>query len=144
MECQEAKLKVQALIDNELPEQEIDRVIDHVQSCYRCREDYISLLKLQRKLKGLQYPEPPKEWFEKLQQKRARRFSSAFGLILFIGSYLVLLGYALYSMFSDSDEGLFIKIVIAGIIIGVLFLLGVTISDRVRESKTDKYKEVMK
>ncbi|MBN1685007.1 MAG: zf-HC2 domain-containing protein [Spirochaetales bacterium] len=144
MECRDAKLKVQALIDNELPQEEIDEVVDHIQSCYRCREDYVSLLKLQRKMKGLQYPEPPKEWFEELQKKRGRRLSSSLGLVLFLGSYLLLLGYALYSLFSDSGAGLFIKIVVGGIIAGMLFLLGVTIADRVRESKTDKYKEVMK
>ena len=144
MECQDAKLRVQALIDNELPEEEIDSVVDHLQSCYRCREEYLALLKLQRKMKGVHYPEPPKEWFEQLSKRRARAFSSTFGLILFIGSYLVLLGYALYSLFIDSTAGLFIKIVIGAIIAGILFLSGVTISDRVQESKTDKYKEVMK
>ena len=144
MECKDAKLKVQALIDNELPEGEIDAVIDHVQSCYRCREDYVSLLKLQRKMKGLQYPEPPTEWFEELQNKRGHRFGSFFGLSLFIGFNLVLIGYALYSLFTDSGEGLFIKVVIGGIVLGVLSLLGRTVADRRRESKSDKYKEVMK
>ncbi len=144
MECKDAKLKAQALIDNELPEEEIDAVVDHMQSCYRCREEYISLLKLQRRMKGLQYPEPPKEWFEQLQKKRGRRFASFLGLALFIGSYLVLIGYALYSLFTDSGEAIFMKIAVGGIVLGVLFLLGMTISDRMRESKTDKYKEVMK
>jgi len=144
MECKDAKLKVQALIDNELPEEEIDLVVDHMQSCYRCREDYVSLLKLQRKMKGLQYPEPSKQWFEELAKKRGRKLTSAFGLALFIGSYIVLLGYALFSLFTDSGEGLFIKIVIGSIVLGALALLGVAISDRLRESKTDKYKEVMK
>ena len=144
MECQDAKLKVQALIDNELPENDIDGVVDHIQSCYRCRDDYISLLKLQRKMKGLRHPEPPKEWFEGLKQKPGRKFSSFLGQVLFIGSYIILIAYALYTLFTDSGEGLFIKLVIGGIVLGVLFLLGVTIADRVRESKTDKYKEVIK
>jgi predicted anti-sigma-YlaC factor YlaD len=144
MECQDAKFKVQALIDNELPESEIDQVVDHIQSCYRCRGDYISLLKLQRKMKGLQHPEPPKEWFEGLKKKPARKFSSFLGQVLFIGSYIILIAYALYTLFTVSGEGLFIKLVIGGIVLGVLFLLGVTVADRVRESKTDKYKEVMK
>ena len=144
MECQDAKLKVQALVDSELPEDEIDTVVDHVQSCYRCRDDYISLLKLQRKMKGLHYPEPPKEWFEGLKKKAGRKVTSAFGQALFIGSYIVLFAYALYTLFTDSGEGLFIKLVIGGIVLGMLSLLGVTIADRVRESKTDKYKEVMK
>ncbi len=144
MECQDAKLKVQALVDNELPEEEIDRVVDHVQSCYRCRDDYISLLKLQRKMKGLQFPEPPKEWFEDLKKKPIRRATSIFGQILFFGSYILLFAYALFTLFTDSGEGLFIKLVIGGIVLGMLSLLGVTIADRVRESKTDKYKGVMK
>ena len=144
MECTDAKLKVQALVDNELPENEIDQVVDHVQSCYNCRDDYVELLKLQRKMKGLNHPEPPKEWFENLSRKRGRRFSSGIGQILFIGSYVLLLAFALFSLFTDSDEGLFIKVIIGGIVLGILFILGVTIADRVRESKTDKYKGVVK
>jgi hypothetical protein len=144
MDCQDAKLKVQALVDSELPEEEIDPVVDHVQSCYQCRDDYIALLKLQRKMKGLNYPEPPKEWFEGLKKKTGRRVTSIFGQVLFIGSYIVLFAYSLYTLFTDSGEGLFIKLVIGGIVLGMLSLLGVTIADRVRESKTDKYKEVMK
>lgn len=144
MECQDAKLKVQALADNELREEDIGDVMDHIQSCYRCRDDYVGLLKLQRKMKGLSHPEPPPEWFEGLQKKVGRRFSSFLGQVLFIGSYVVLLAYALYTLFTDTGEGLFIKLVVGGIVLGVLFVLGVTIADRARESKTDKYKGVMK
>jgi predicted anti-sigma-YlaC factor YlaD len=144
MDCTDAKLKVQALVDNELSEIEIDQVMDHVQSCYRCRGEYTELLKLQKKMKGLAYPEPPKEWFETLGKKPARKASSLLGQILFIGSYVLLFGYALYSLFTDSGEGLFIKLVFGGIVLGILFLLGVTVADRVRESKTDRYKGVMK
>ena len=144
MECQDAKLQVQALVDNELGEDDIGDVVDHIQSCYRCRDDYVALLKLRRKMKGLSYAQPPKEWFEELQKKAAHRISSFLGQALFIGSYVVLLAYALYAIFTDSGEGLFIKLVVGGIVLGVLFVLGVTISDRVRESKTDKYKGVMK
>ena len=144
MECDDAKLRVQALVDNELDEQEISDVIDHVQSCYRCRDDYVELLKLQRKMKGIRHPEPPPEWFDGLQKRVGRRLTSLLGQVLFIGSYIVLIAYAIFAAFSDKSEGLFIKMVIGAIVAGVLFLLGVTIADRVRESKTDKYKGVMK
>ena len=144
MECNEATLKVQALVDNELPESEISVVVDHVQSCYRCRDEYIQLLKLQRKMKGLKYPEPGEEWFETLQKKPVRKFTSNFGQIVFIGSYFLLFAYAIFELFTDSSEGIFIKLVVGGIILGVVVLLGVTIADRTRESKTDRYREVMK
>ena len=144
MNCEDAKLKVQALIDNELPDEDISPVVDHIQSCYRCRDEYIDYLKLQRKLKGLVGEEPGQEWFEKLQKRIGRRISSSAGQILFIGSYVALIGYAVYSIFADKDAGLFIKLAVGGILVGVLALLGVTISDRARESKDDKYKGVMK
>ena len=144
MECSDAKLKVQALVDNELVEKEIPDVINHIQSCYNCRDEYVELLKLQKKMSGFAQPEPPQEWFEKLRKNILRRISTYFGQFLFILSYIALIGFALYTLFSDGNEGLFIKIVIGGIVAGALILLGISVADRVRESKTDRYKGVIK
>ena len=144
MKCDEAKLKVQALADGELSEPEIDTVMDHVQSCYQCRAEYVSLLRLQRKLRGLASEEPPAEWFEKLEKRVGRRVGSSVGQFLFIVSYLSLIGYAVYSLYADRSAGLFIKIAIGGILLGALVLLTVTISDRFRESRDDRYRGVMR
>ncbi len=144
MNCEQIKLQVQALTDNELDEKEIPRVIRHLESCYRCRNDYIELLALQKQMKVLSVPEPTKEWFEDLSKNIFRGFSSLFGKLLFFGSYILLLGYALFTFFSDSEGDLFVRILVGGIVLGFIVLLGVTIGDRVRESRTDKYKGVMK
>ena len=144
MICDDAKLKAQALVDNELAETEIPEVMEHVQSCYACREEYIQLLRLQRKMKGLRYPEPPQEWFERLNKRVGRKISSSIGQILFLSSYLALIAYALYSLFAGNEADLFIKIVIGGILAGIVIVLGVTIGDRAKEYKDDKYKGVMK
>ena len=144
MACEDMKLKIQALIDNELDEKEIPEVLDHISSCYQCRDEYIAFLKLQKKMKGEHVPEPPKEWFEQLAGKRLRKTGSVFGKVLFFGSYIVLLGYGLSQLFQAPDEGLFIKLLIAAIFGGLLILFGITVRDRIQESKTDKYKGVMK
>ena len=144
MTCDEAKLQVQALADGELSESVIPEVMDHVQSCYSCRADYVELLKLQKKMSGLVYEVPPKEWFEKLERRIGRKIGSGIGQILFFGSYLLLIAYAVFSLFADSGVGMFIKIAVAGILLGVLSLLGFAISDRIHESKDDKYKGVVK
>ena len=52
-ECDEMKLKVQALADNELEEVQIPGVVGHIESCYRCREEYIQFLTLQKKMSGI-------------------------------------------------------------------------------------------
>jgi predicted anti-sigma-YlaC factor YlaD len=144
MTCEQAKLQIQALLDNEIEEHQITPLISHLESCYTCRNDYITFLKLQRKLAGIKIPEPPKEWFEQLPNKVLRRRSRIFGKVLFFGSYALLLGYALYSLLRDRNVQSIIKIGIAGIAVGFLVLLGITIADRVRESKNDRYKGVMK
>jgi hypothetical protein len=64
--------------------------------------------------------------------------------VLFFGSYAFLLGYALYTILSDRNTEVIIRLGIAGIAVGFLVLLGITIADRVRESKYDRYKGVMK
>lgn len=142
--CEQAKLQIQALLDNEIEQQQIAPLISHLESCYACRNEYISFLKLQRKLAGIGMPEPPKEWFEKLPNKVLRRTSRIFGKVLFFGSYALLLGYAVYSLLSDRNTENIVKIGVAGIAVGFLVLLGITVADRVRESKDDRYKGVMK
>ena len=144
MNCNEAKLKVQALIDTEIDEPEIAPLISHLESCYACRNEYIALFKLQKRFKEYGLPEPGKEWFETLSKRFTRRGTGLMGRIFFFGSYALLLGYALYSLFLSKDTDLVLKIGIGGIVLGFLVLLGITIADRIVESKGDRYKGVLK
>ena len=142
--CEQAKLQIQALLDNEIEENQVGPLISHLESCYTCRNEYISFLRLQRKLAGIGVPEPPKEWFERLPNKVLRRTGRVFGKALFFGSYALLLGYALYNLLSDRNTAGIIRIAAAGIALGFAVLLGITIADRVRESKDDRYRGVVK
>lgn len=139
MDCQTAQLKLQALIDKELDEREIADVVNHMESCYGCRGEYIEFLKLQKKLEGAAYPEPPKEWFESLEKSRPRRSFLRLGWFLLIGSYLALLGWALVQFFQSPGEEIFPKLMVGGMIGGGVLLLVITILDRRRESRTDRY-----
>jgi predicted anti-sigma-YlaC factor YlaD len=142
--CEQAKLQIQALLDNEIEDNQVAPLISHLESCYTCRNEYITFLKLQRKLAGIGIPEPPKEWFERLPTKILRRTSRIIGKVLFFGSYALLLGYALYSLLGDRNTEGIVKIAVSGIILGFIVLLGITIADRVRENRDDRYKGVMK
>ena len=144
MNCEEAKLKVQALTDNELSEDEIESTLQHIESCYKCRNLYKELITLKKSIKGMSIPEPSREWFEDLEKKATRRTIAGFGKGLFILSYILLFLYAVYSVFIEKETHLMVKISIIGILLGIVILLGITIADRIREAKTDRYKEVMK
>jgi hypothetical protein len=118
--------------------------MDHIESCYKCREEYISLLKLRKKLNGFKDAAPEGEWYESLNRKGGRRFAGRLGFIIFAASYIMLAGYALFSLFTDSGEALFVKIVVAAVAVSVILLFTTALSDRIREGKTDKYRDVLK
>ena len=144
MNCDEARMKLNAMLDNEIEEGDVAPMISHLESCYKCRRAYVELLDLQKKMKGVPIPQPRKEWYDQLPNRILRRATGLAGRLFFIGSYVLLLGYSLYSFFTSQDSDLFVKLVVGGIVLGFFVLLVVSISDRMRESRTDRYKGVMR
>lgn len=144
MTSEETRLKIQALADNELPEQEIPELMEAIRGSYDLRAEYVELLRMKRRLGGATVPEPSAEWFERLAERPARRAMSRIGLTVLIGSYVVLLAYAVYSLFADASVSLLIRLGAGGAVLGALVVLAVAVADRVRESKSDKYREVTK
>lgn len=144
MNPEELKLKIQALVDNELDEREIPEIMKEIEGSYDMRREYIELLRLRKRLSGPSGEEPPPEWFERTARHASRRLFSWTGNSLFVGSYLLLLGYSIFSLLHGSQTGLLVKLSVAGITIGFVVLLIRAIADRIRESRTDKYKGVMK
>ncbi|MDC7127362.1 MAG: hypothetical protein PQJ46_17495 [Spirochaetales bacterium] len=144
MNCEDAKIKCQMLIDDELEEEEIAPLMNHIESCYNCRNEYIELLKLRKKLTGIKGSAQNEEWFNALEKRPGRRFFNRIAIVLFIGSWLLLAAYTLFTFFKSPDENLFVKIVVTASAVSVIIIFITTIIDRLRESKTDKYKDVMK
>lgn len=144
MQCDEAKLKIQALTDDELDIEEIPAVLKHLESCYPCRREYGELLALRKRLSEVPLPEPSEEWFETLERKPLYRLSRKAGLFIFLASYLALLGYAVSDLFLQSSTPTGLKITIAATGISAIILFSNAVYQRLKERKTDRYREVMK
>ena len=140
----EIRLKIQALADNELPEEEIEPTLDLIQGSYEYRREYAELLRLKRHLNAQPIPPVTEEWIERAERRISRRISRGTGTVLFVGSYLVLLGYAIFTMFRDPEVPLIVAVLVSTVVLGAGVLLGSAIADRVRERKTDKYREIIR
>lgn len=140
----EIRLKVQALADNELPEQEIGPVLEMIQGSYEYRAEYADLLRLKKRLAGCVVPEPGQDWVAHAERSVMRKLFRGAGTVFFVGSYLGLLAFGLASLFRDPGVPLFASLLVGAGILGLLVLLGSAIADRVRENKTDKYRGVMR
>ncbi len=140
----EIRLRVQALADNELPAEQIPAVLEQIENSYEFRQEYRELLILKRRLSGEQIPEPPDAWFDRTTKSVARRTRSMVARIVFLGSYVSLIAYAVISLLLDSSTPGLVRLAVAGIVIGFIGLFAVALSDRMRESKHDKYKGVIR
>ena len=58
--------------------------------------------------------------------------------------YCGLFGYALYTLIREPDVPIIVVVLIAGGVLGFVFLLGNAIADRVRESRNDRYREIIR
>lgn len=141
---EEIQLKIQALADNELPEGEIGLVLDAVQGSYEYREEYAELLRLKKRLSGVVAKDPGIDWVLAAERSISRKLFRGIGTVFFIGSYLALLGVAVVTLFQDSEVPIIVSILVGVGILGLIVLLGTAIVDRVRESRTDKYRGVIR
>ena len=141
---EEIQLRIQALADNELPEEEIAPVLEAIQGSYEYREQYADLLKLKRKLAGLAVKDPGPDWVMRAERRIGRRLFRGTGTLLFVFSYLALLGVGAVALFRDAEIPLYVAILVGIGLAGLLSLLAGAIADRVRERKTDKYRGVLR
>ena len=138
------RLKIQALVDNELPEDQIDDVLRAIRMSDEYTAEYADLLRLKQTVAEDAIRALPEEWLEKAEKKILRRIGRGFGQILFIGSYVALLGYSVFTMFRQPAIPVTVTILVSALLAGVVFLLGNAIADRVREGKDDKYRGIIR
>lgn len=144
LDANDIRIKIQALADNELPESEIGSVLEQIQGSHEYRKEYTDILRIKRQLAGEPIPQLSEEWIDRTERRIVRRLSKASGNVLFIGSYLALLGYAIFSLFRDSEVPIVVSILVGAGVVGFAVLLGNAILDRIRESREDRYKDVIR
>lgn len=140
----ERMLRVQSLVDNELPVEEIRPTLEMIRSDPSLQSEYVELLKLRRSLGPGPTTRVPDAWVEKAERSVSRTTGRGAGLVLLVGSYAVLLGYALFTLFSSPETPLIVAVLISASVLGFLFLLATAVRDRMRERKHDRYREVMR
>jgi hypothetical protein len=137
--------KVQALVDNEIPEEEIPEVMSSIEGDYRLRGEYVRLLQLKRQLAGLPKLALRKEWYEEFERRKSRKAP------MYIGSFFAVL-YAIWSLLFFGGEVLGIDLPrwlhIAGLFsltAGIVSFLINAIWQRGSETRSDRsYKDVMR
>lgn len=142
---QELIMRVQALVDNEIPGDEIDTIISEIENNHRLRDEYIRLLKLKRELSKLPKLELRKEWYEEFEKKprykRALILGTIFAVVYIITS-LIMGGYAMLDRGIPAWVRLTAVISMVGTVGSFLFH---TYTSRRKEMRDDRsYKDILR
>lgn len=136
-------LKIQALADNELSEEEIPEVLKQIEGSYEHRDFYINLLQLKHKTTP-HLPQPPETVYRNIRNRTTRSASNILGITLFLGSYLLLFAYFLFSVIVHPEIVLLVRIVVGIGAFGGFILLIISLIDRMKEKRNDKYKDIIR
>lgn len=93
---EELLFQIQALADNELPEEQIPEVLKQIEGNYELREEYAQLLQLNHRLSEVPFPTPKEVWFAPFETQKKHKIPMMLGLIFgFIGLGMLVLRWIL-------------------------------------------------
>jgi len=143
MACEEIGHTLMAYIDGELDGEEEKRMEEHLAECAECAEEVRAYQEVRNLAKGLRFREPPPEFWDEYPNGVFDRLGRGIGWILIIVSGVILALFGLYCLWT-SDEPLVEKGCISGLLLGLGILLWTVVRRRLREAKTDPYKEIIR
>jgi hypothetical protein len=140
--CEEFKPLLVGLLDGELNPDEARRINDHLTRCAACRTEYAHLRETSGELTAISFQEPDDAILAQMWNSPFSRLTRNTALLMIIGGYAALIGYALFEFFLHGKEALPVKTGLAAIILGFLILLVQLIRERIKTYKSDPYKEI--
>ncbi len=142
MRCEDLEVYLSGYLDKELPQQQRQKVQLHLDSCSTCNEILDQLRRAKTSTEQMVFEMPSGEEWADLQSHILGRASRRAGwLVLVVWGAMVSL-YGGYWYASNSEVYLLEKLVVFGLISGIGLLFFSVLSERLRESRSDRYKGV--
>ena len=142
-QCDAVSEKLSGFLDDELTQADFQRVEVHLRSCESCRE---SLDEMKRLREAVQQSQDdvrfPDEAWESVMNDLPAKTSRGIGWLLLISGLVSLTGLIAWEFFIESDEPLYVRLIVASTFGGILFLFLSVLRQRLLAQKTDRYREV--
>ena len=131
-------------LDGELTQRDRRLVDRRLERCARYRARLEELAKLRTsvgRLRDDMDPEDRERWRE-IMDNAFDRTLRGIGWLLVVGAVLLLVGYGGYEFILSDVEPPFVKWAVAAVYVGLAVLLLTVLRQRLRDRKTDRYKDV--
>lgn len=144
--CPEMGIKIMALIDGELDQNEITRVQEHLKICNRCSADYASLKKVKEVTNDMKFKKLPEFYWDDYWKHIYNRIERGLSWLFLSLGGIIVLAFAgwqfLNTLISDQHVHPLLKVGIFIFFIGLVILIISVIREKLMVRHVDKYREV--
>ena len=144
MPDKEIEVLLSGYLDGELTQQERQKVGVYLERDERYREILAELERVKTETERLHYEEPSSGDWKTMEKSLVQDVSRGLGWIILSIWAVSLTSYGLWELAAAPDEPLTGKLLVFGFFLGVALLFCSVLTQRMRESRTDKYKGVYK
>ncbi len=134
---------ISAFLDGELTQADGQRVRVHLEDCVHCRRLYDDLRAIREAAMTTRFTVPPDDQWDERPRTAASRTFRLLGWWLAVPWLVLVLGYGLWEAWRGA-AGALDRVLVFGGIAAAALLLGSAVLDRLRDLRSDPYREVKK
>jgi predicted anti-sigma-YlaC factor YlaD len=146
LNCDQIKMLLSGLVDNELMPEQKQTLTEHLVTCEDCRQEYSKLLKLKEATDNMKYMDLPDRLWAGYWHGIYNRIERGIGWIFLSLGTIILLAFAawefLNDFFLDSHVPLVLKIGLGAVILGIIVLMISILRERLFSRAHDRYEEI--
>ena len=142
MKCGDIEVYLSGYLDGELSEERRHQIDSHLLSCRSCQQVLEQLSTLRKETEAMNYLEPSGQEWRRMEKSIFASISRGLGWIVLAVWSVVTCFYGCYEYFSSPTEPLFQKILMFAFFLGLGLLFLSVLSERIRDSRTDRYKGI--
>lgn len=141
---EERQIQLMAYLDGEMDARQRSEFEKVLLDSPQLQQQLAQFQRLQGLVQQVRIPEPKLELWDEYPRRRTEKSFRLFGWVIFLAGVLIIALGSEYLLWRSDEIPWILKIGITLMAAGLAVLLGTVLSRRHRESKTDRYKEIIR
>lgn len=141
-ECDRIGSLLSGLLDDELTQQDRQRIELHLDGCSACKTTLDELVEMREEIGRLKPAQPTDGQWSRIMSVTAVKTSRGLGWVLGLAGASILIGFAAWRVYVDETVSALVKIGVCAAVLGAVLLLTSVVLDRLAARKSDRYKDV--
>lgn len=144
--CEEARVLMMGLMDNELDENQKKKVLEHLASCEECAKQYKAFNNLKKETSEMKFKKLPEMYWDEYWNHVYNKLERGIAWIILSLGAILIFSYGAYEMtyefFFDGTISLFLRISTGIFTFGIIILTVSVLREKLMIRHIDKYRSI--